>query len=128
MRFQPRGLSKSYLIHPTLGYLPKQCGCGRMPLACWFHTHKHIHPISIPPAIITHIPELSFSHFDLLTLTCVLCLLATIGAFAPVEPFQSSYNYWWNFPLFGVFAPQELGTYLVLETPFGETNLAPTSE
>ncbi len=29
---------------------------------------------------------------------------------------------------FGVFAPQELGTYLVLGTLFGGTKLAPTSE
>ena len=33
-----------------------------------------------------------------------------------------------KYPFFGVFAPQELGTILVLGTPFVGTNLGPTSE
>ncbi len=37
-------------------------------------------------------------------------------------------SHWRNLFFFGVFAPQELGTYLVLGTPFGGTKLAPTSE
>lgn len=49
-------------------------------------------------------------------------------SFALEECFYSSYNYWWKYLLFGVFAPQELLTILVIETPFVGTKLAPISE
>lgn len=59
---------------------------------------------------------------------CSYTLREAKGAFILEECFHSSYNYRWKYLLFGVFAPQELLTILVIEMPFVGTKLAPILE
>lgn len=58
----------------------------------------------------------------------VLIFWATLTVFSKLSISQFLYNYWWKYPLFDVFKPQELGTILVIGMPFVGTELSLTSD
>lgn len=53
---------------------------------------------------------------------CHCIHVALIVVFVQEECFDSSYNYWWRYLLFGMLAPQELGMILTIGMPFGGLN------